>query len=69
MKPPYTIEELLLILESARMDDVSDRLRELWAEMVTDKARLMMALEHAEPWLDGLSAGDEIRAAIQKVTK
>jgi len=34
MKPkqPYTIEEILLLLERARMDDVADRLRELWAE-------------------------------------
>jgi len=31
-KPEYTIEEILLLLERARMDDVADRLRELWAE-------------------------------------
>ena len=32
MKPPYTFEEILILLERARMDDVSDRLRELWSE-------------------------------------
>jgi hypothetical protein len=32
MKPPLTFEEILLLLERARMDDVSQRLRELWAE-------------------------------------
>lgn len=42
MKQEYTFEEILVLLERARMDDVSQRLRELWAEMVTDKARLLM---------------------------
>ena len=32
MNQPYTIEEILLLLEAARMLDVADRLRELWAE-------------------------------------
>ena len=35
MKQPYTIEEILLLLEAARMLDVADRLRELWDEKNT----------------------------------
>lgn len=33
MNQPYTFEEILLILEKARMDDISQRLRELWQEL------------------------------------
>ena len=37
-KEPLTIEEILLLLERARMDDVSQRLRELWADAEDLKA-------------------------------
>jgi hypothetical protein len=32
MYPPYTFEEILLILEEHMMNDLSQRLRELWEE-------------------------------------
>ena len=32
MNQPYTFEEILLILEEHMMNDLSQRLRELWAE-------------------------------------
>jgi len=52
-KPEYTIEEILLLLERARMDDVADRLRELWAEKqdAYDEAVRLLAEADKIMWL------------------
>ena len=65
MNQPYTFEEILLLLERTRMDDVSQRLRELWKERVCQQDG---TTDCAKTTTEGLDGGLPKDSALRKMS-